>query len=213
MEINFLCVHKDFRSKRITPLLMKEIKRIARLDGTTRFFWTAAALLRDPNPISKAQYVTFSTSCSAIRILSHRHSNRYYHRMLNIPVLVDVGFWSTSDIDQAIEINRVGLPSLVGLRPMELRDVPQVTKLFNQYMNRFEMVPVLNLAEAEHQFMMTALATEDAGIEKVTWSYVVEVRSHNTFLCSLRCKTFRSCRTRKQIRSPISLRSTLCPPR
>jgi hypothetical protein len=105
-------------------------------------------------------------------------------------VLVDVGFWSTSNIDEAIESNRVGLPSLVGLRPMELRDVPQVTELFNQYMNRFEMVPVLNLAEAEHQFM-TGQATEDVGIEKATWSYVVEARSHNTFLRSLRCITFR----------------------
>jgi hypothetical protein len=191
---------------------MKEIKRIAGLDGTTRFFWTAAALLRNPNPISKIQYVPdILYTSSAVRILSHWNSNRYYHRALNIPVLIDVGFWSASDIEEAIESNCVGLSSLVGLRPMELRDMPQVTELFNQYMNRFEMVPVLNLAEAEHQFMMTGQATEDVGIEKVTRSYVVEVRSHNTFLRSLRYIMFRISRTRKPTRSPISLHSTLCP--
>ncbi|KAF8234573.1 acyl-CoA N-acyltransferase [Tricholoma matsutake] len=128
MEINFLCIHKDFHLKCITPLLMKEIKKIA----------------------------------------------QYYHHALNIPVLIDISFWPTSNINEAIERNCVGLPSLVGLRPMELRDVPQVMELFNQYMNRFKMVPILNLAEAEHQFMMTRQATEDVGIKKVTWSYVVE---------------------------------------
>lgn len=213
MEINLLCVHKDFHSKRITPLLMKEIKKIAQLDGTTRFFWTAAALLHNPNPIWKAQYMTSSTSCSTVCILSHWHSNRYYHHALNIPVLIDISFWPTSNINEAIERNCVGLPSLVGLRPMELRDVPQVMELFNQYMNRFEMVPILNLTEAEHQFMMTRQATEDVGIKKVTWSYVVEVRSHNTFLCRLRGITFRICRTQKPTMSLISLLSTLCPTR
>jgi glycylpeptide N-tetradecanoyltransferase len=68
-EINFLCVHKKLRSKRLTPLLIKEITRRVNLTGVWQATFTAGVVI--PKPVA---------TC------------RYYHRSINPKKLVDVGF-------------------------------------------------------------------------------------------------------------------------
>ncbi|VEU38730.1 unnamed protein product [Pseudo-nitzschia multistriata] len=69
VEINFLCVHKKLRSKRLAPVLIKEITRRVNQKGVFQAVYTAGVVL--PVPVASA---------------------RYYHRSLNPKKLVKVGF-------------------------------------------------------------------------------------------------------------------------
>ena len=70
-EINFLCVHKKLRAKRLTPLLIKEVTRRVNLTGVWQAVYTAGVVI--PRPVA---------TC------------RYYHRSINPKKLVEVGFSS-----------------------------------------------------------------------------------------------------------------------
>ena len=54
-EINFLCVHKKLRSKRLAPVLIKEITRRSHLEGVFQATYTAGAVL--PKPVSTCRLV------------------------------------------------------------------------------------------------------------------------------------------------------------
>ena len=69
VEINFLCVHKKLRSKRMAPVLIKEITRRVNLHGIFQAVYTAGVVL--PRPVG---------SC------------RYWHRSLNPRKLIEVKF-------------------------------------------------------------------------------------------------------------------------
>ncbi|KAJ5649280.1 Glycylpeptide N-tetradecanoyltransferase [Penicillium longicatenatum] len=55
IEINFLCIHKKLRSKRLTPLLIKEITRRCYLQGIYQAIYTAAAILPTPLPANSTK--------------------------------------------------------------------------------------------------------------------------------------------------------------
>jgi len=67
VEINFLCVHKKLRSKRLAPVLIREITRRVNLTGIFQAVYTAGVVL--PKPV---------TTC------------RYWHRSLNPRKLIEV---------------------------------------------------------------------------------------------------------------------------
>ncbi|PFH54270.1 hypothetical protein AMATHDRAFT_135405 [Amanita thiersii Skay4041] len=161
-EINYLCVHKKLRSKRLAPVLIKEITRQVHLKGIFQAIYTAGILI--PTPISIC---------------------RYFHRALNIPKLIDTKFTHvprSMTLARMIRINK--LPSTTtstsGLREMEERDVQQVTRLFSKYMERFSMSPIFGTQEIRHQFLSGKgrgnIGDGGAGRREgqVTWAYVVE---------------------------------------
>ncbi|KAF5381046.1 hypothetical protein D9615_004033 [Tricholomella constricta] len=160
-EINYLCVHKKLRSKRLAPVLIKEVTRQVHLKGTFQAIYTAGVVI--PTPVSVC---------------------RYHHRLMNIPKLVDIKFCyvpRSMTLARMIRVNKV--PSTFttrGLRQMEGKDVQQVADLFTRYMKRFEMVPVFGEDEVQHQFMsgIGTGAVGDGGpgrrVGQVTWTYVVE---------------------------------------
>jgi glycylpeptide N-tetradecanoyltransferase len=49
VEINFLCVHKQLRSKRVAPVLIREITRRVNQEGIFQAAFTAGVVL--PKPI------------------------------------------------------------------------------------------------------------------------------------------------------------------
>ncbi|KAI0333481.1 N-myristoyl transferase [Cubamyces sp. BRFM 1775] len=163
-EVNFLCVHKKLRSKRLAPVLIKEVTRQCHLQGIFQALYTGGVLL--PTPVS---------TC------------RYYHRCLNIPKLVAVRFTGvppSMTLARMIRLHKLPeRPRLLnqGLREMEERDVSQVTDLFGRYMQRFHMVPVMNEDEVRHQFL-SGLGEGPRGTDswkqrregQVVWTYVVE---------------------------------------
>ncbi|KAG1462923.1 hypothetical protein G6F56_005409 [Rhizopus delemar] len=146
-EINFLCVHKKLRSKRLAPVLIKEITRKSHLENIFQAVYTAGVVL--PKPVS---------TC------------RYYHRSLNPKKLVECNFSripAKSTLSRLIKQNKVGEEtSTVGLREMKLEDVPQVRQLLNTYLARFDFAPVFETDEDVKHWILPH--------EKVVWSYVVE---------------------------------------
>lgn len=53
VEINFLCVHKKLRSKRMAPVLIREVTRRVNLEGIFQAVYTAGVLL--PRPFSTSR--------------------------------------------------------------------------------------------------------------------------------------------------------------
>ncbi|RDW82511.1 glycylpeptide N-tetradecanoyltransferase [Coleophoma cylindrospora] len=150
-EINFLCIHKKLRAKRLAPVLIKEITRRCYLQKTWQAIYTAGVVL--PKPVS---------TC------------RYFHRSLNWQKLYEVGFSPMprhSTVAQ--QIRNYKLPektSTKGLRQMEAKDLDAVLALFKSYMGKFDMAPVFTKEEIDHWM----LHKNDAPGDRVVWTYVVE---------------------------------------
>ncbi|CAK5264619.1 unnamed protein product [Mycena citricolor] len=156
-EINYLCVHKKLRSKRLAPVLIKEVTRQVHLKGIFQAIYTAGVVI--PTPIAVC---------------------RYNHRSLNISKLVDVGFTfvpRNMTIARMIRDNRVPDSPILNIRPMQEKDVVGVAELYTKYMARFDMFPVLNLDEVRHQFLSgqgTGPVKDGRREAQVVWTYVVE---------------------------------------
>ena len=56
VEINFLCVHKRMRSKRVAPVLIREITRRVHVNGIFQAVYTAGVVL--PKPLAACKYVS-----------------------------------------------------------------------------------------------------------------------------------------------------------
>ena len=54
VEINFLCVHKKLRSKRVAPVLIREITRRVNCKGLFQAVYTAGVVL--PRPVASCRY-------------------------------------------------------------------------------------------------------------------------------------------------------------
>lgn len=59
VEINFLCVHKKLRSKRVAPVLIREITRRVNLRGIFQAVYTAGVVL--PKPVATCRFVVCFT--------------------------------------------------------------------------------------------------------------------------------------------------------
>jgi glycylpeptide N-tetradecanoyltransferase len=95
VEINFLCVHKQLRSKRVTPVLVKEITRRVNSIGIFQAAFTAGIIL--PKPIA---------------------TSRYWHRSLNPKKLIECGFSSlTRKMTMKMSIRLYKLPDVRLFRP------------------------------------------------------------------------------------------------
>ncbi|KAL3474664.1 Glycylpeptide N-tetradecanoyltransferase [Aspergillus californicus] len=150
-EINFLCIHKKLRSKRLAPVLIKEITRRCYLNGIYQAIYTAGVVL--PTPVS---------SC------------RYYHRPLDWLKLYEVGFSPLpSGSTKARQITKNHLPSHIStpnLRPMEAKDIDVVHNLLERYLKEFDLNQAFSREEIEHWLVHR----ENPQKEQVVWSYVAE---------------------------------------
>lgn len=130
-EINFLCVHKSLRTKRLATVLIKEVTRRVNLHDIWQAVYTAGVLI--PLPIAKTTY---------------------WHRSLNPKKLVEVGFSSLpSGTPMARYVKILKLPterSIPGLREMVKKDVRVVCELLNAYLTRFDVHLEFSNSEVEH---------------------------------------------------------------
>ncbi len=166
VEINYLCVHKRLRSKRLAPVLIKEIARQCHLKGIFQPIYTAGIVI--PTPIS----------C------------RYYHRTLNVPKLVDVKFtYVPRDMTIARVIRQSKVPSTssrVLTSGRWKRGMCRRSELYRRYIERFDMVPLFEEEDIRHQFLSwrgTGEREASTGRRpaQVGWTYVAEVRSRAFF--------------------------------
>jgi glycylpeptide N-tetradecanoyltransferase len=107
-EVNYLCVHKKLRTKRLAPVLIKEVTRRVNLTNVWQAMYTAGVVI--PRPIA---------------------TTTYYHRSLNAKKLVEVGFNSLpSGMPMARYQKMQKLPNesdvnIIGnIRPMIQKDIP-----------------------------------------------------------------------------------------
>eukprot|EP00940_MAST-03C_sp_MAST-3C-sp2_P002815 g2815.t1 len=118
-EINFLCVHKKLRAKRLAPVLIKEVTRRINRKGIWQAVYTAGVVL--PKPIGKC---------------------RYWHRSLNPKKLIDVGFsriGARMTLARTIKLYKLPAKPAGKLRPMTKADVPSACKLLNTYLAKFKL--------------------------------------------------------------------------
>ncbi|KAG9789956.1 Glycylpeptide N-tetradecanoyltransferase [Exophiala dermatitidis] len=150
VEINFMCVHKKLRSRRLAPVLIKEITRRCNLDGVYQAIYTAGVVL--PTPVG---------SC------------RYYHRSLDWLKLYEVGFSPLPpNSTPAKMVARNQLPpntSTPGWRVMQDKDVDAVHDLLSRYLKRFDLAQEFTRDEVEHWFI-----NRQKPEDQVVWSFVVE---------------------------------------
>ncbi|KAK8940101.1 Glycylpeptide N-tetradecanoyltransferase 1 [Platanthera guangdongensis] len=130
-EVNFLCVHKKLRSKRLAPVLIKEVTRRVHREDTWQAAYTAGVVL--PTPISTCQY---------------------WHRSLNPKKLIEVGFsrlGARMTMSRTIRLYKLPpSPVIPGFRKMEIRDVPAVTSLLRVYLSKFAVAPDLDEKDVAH---------------------------------------------------------------
>mmetsp|Transcript_2473 Transcript_2473/g.3351 ORF Transcript_2473/g.3351 Transcript_2473/m.3351 type:complete len:457 (+) Transcript_2473:110-1480(+) len=130
-EINFLCVHKKLRSKRLAPVLIKEITRRVNLRNMWQAVYTAGVVI--PTPMAKC---------------------RYWHRTINPKKLIAVGFSSLGPrMTMARTIRLYKLPAqtqIPGFRKMELKDAAAVAKMLKGYLSQFNIWIEFDESEVKH---------------------------------------------------------------
>jgi len=131
VEVNFLCVHKRLRSKRLAPVLIKEITRRVNHTGVFQAVYTAGVVLP-----------------------GHVASCRYYHRTLDAKKLVEIGFTRVPPRMTMARMQKLyklpGATSLATLRPMTPEDVPAAHALVSRYLERFKLSVVFSEEEFAH---------------------------------------------------------------
>ncbi|CAD7947654.1 unnamed protein product [Amoebophrya sp. A25] len=130
-EINYLCIHKKLRSKRLAPVLIKEVTRRINCEGIWQAVYTAGIVL--PKPVAQC---------------------RYWHRSINPRKLIEIGF---SHLQPRMTMSRTvklyQLPATAqtpGFRIMEERDIPQVTDLLNNFLQKYLLRPIMSKDEVRH---------------------------------------------------------------
>uniref|UniRef100_A0A915CTN1 Glycylpeptide N-tetradecanoyltransferase n=1 Tax=Ditylenchus dipsaci TaxID=166011 RepID=A0A915CTN1_9BILA len=146
VEINFLCVHKKLRSKRVAPVLIREITRRVNLKGIFQATFTAGIII--PKPVG---------AC------------RYWHRSLNPKKLIETNF---SHVGKNMTLQRTlkfyklpEEPRVNGLKKMESRHVSSAFSLLNNYLKKYDMAPVFAEDEFKHFFVPR---------DNVVYSFVIE---------------------------------------
>lgn len=136
-EINFLCVHKKLRSKKLAPILIKEITRRVNLHNIWSAVYTSGDVI--PHPFSFAPYL---------------------HRSLNPKKNVETGF-STLPSNEPLaryvkrmkihglkDIDLIGTPRL-----MESKDIPQVYQLYKEFYKKYDMHFKFSQSDVGHHLM------------------------------------------------------------
>jgi len=137
VEINFLCVHKKLRTKRLAPVLIKEITRRVNLMGRWQAVYTAGVLL--PKPVAKC---------------------RYWHRSLQFKKLLDVKFtYLPAQQTIAGQIKHLAVPKTPARawREMTSADVPAVRRLLMEHLEKSVFPSFLSLSSSLSLLLSTSL--------------------------------------------------------
>ena len=145
-EIDFLCVKKEYRNKRLAPLLIREVSRRIHMRNKWWAVYTSGTML--PKPFAQTTY---------------------YHRNLNVKKLVDIHFtYLPHNINMARAKNIYKLPTelpIKGFRPMEEKDVDQVHDLLAEFEKQFKVHGYYDKDLVKHWFLPR---------KNVVYSYVRE---------------------------------------
>ena len=123
VQINFLCVHPDYRDRGFAPILISEIKRIANTNDIWQAMYTAVTKI--PGSVAKSSY---------------------WHRFLNVKRLVKTGFYHTDRLrEKYFEIRGNSQ-----FRRMTTKDIPKVTRILEKYFKEFKVAPHIDKNWVKH---------------------------------------------------------------
>lgn len=149
-EVNFLCVHKKYRSFSMASVLVKEVVRRSNLRKIWQGVYTSGSLL--PTPFTQT---------------------RYYHRSLNPKKLIETRFtYANPKVSLAAyeKLNQVPEKPVLAegyvLRPSEEKDIKQIRKLVIDYLSQFAIYQEYTKEEAKHWFLHREDVIEAFVIEK-----------------------------------------------
>lgn len=144
VEVNFLCICKSLRSKRLAPMLIREVTRRVNLLGIFQAIYTAGIEL--PAPYYTAQY---------------------YHRPLRVDELIQTGFCPPGTIEYPLGTGTSICPSSsLRLRRMQPEDLPAVRGLLDEYLCKFQLAAIFPEPEDAAHWLLPS--------EGVMYSYVSE---------------------------------------
>jgi len=166
VEINFLCVHKKLRNKRLAPVLIKEVTRRTNLTGVWQAVYTAGVVL--PKPVAQ---------------------NRYYHRSLNPKKLIDIGFSRLNKrmtISRMMKLYRLPVNPLVpGFRELQQRDIPAACRLLTNYLKKFGLVQTFTEDEFAHWFFPRNGVVNSYVVENPSSHQITDMTSFYTLPSSI----------------------------
>lgn len=143
VEINFLCVHKKLRSKRVAPVLIREITRRVNLKSIFQAVYTAGVVL--PKPIATCRFVRAQIECFYLVTVQVEERfcfyYRYWHRSLNPKKLIDIKFSHlTRNMTMQRTLKLYKLPEntkVPGFRKLVYTDIPQAHKILTEVSNYY----------------------------------------------------------------------------
>ena len=157
-KVFFLCVKKEFRNRRLTPVLIKEITRRVNLKNIWQGVYRTFAYL--PKAFTKSQY---------------------YFRSINLKKLLDVHYTYLPNNKMSIgtAIKKYELPdepNISGFRKMEEKDLEQIYNLIMARNKKYKIYEILTLKELEHWLLP---------MNNIVYTYVLEDEEHKiTDFCS-----------------------------
>jgi glycylpeptide N-tetradecanoyltransferase len=149
-SVNYLCVNKKLREKRLAPVLIKELTRRINLSSVYQAVFTAGIVI--PRPIATASY---------------------YHRSLNPKKLIEAGFSvlpAGESMAQHLKKQKIAKDSEISftsgfIREMTTKDIPQVYALLKQHLEKCKLAPKYKQEDVGHLLLPN---------DRLVYTYVVE---------------------------------------
>eukprot|EP01063_Lacrimia_lanifica_P040482 TRINITY_DN9186_c0_g1_i1.p2 TRINITY_DN9186_c0_g1~~TRINITY_DN9186_c0_g1_i1.p2 ORF type:complete len:481 (+),score=249.17 TRINITY_DN9186_c0_g1_i1:51-1493(+) len=138
-EINFLCVNKRCREKRLAPLLIQEVTRRVNLKGVWQAIYTAGIMIT--STIAQCQY--WHRSLNPEKLIAIRFSR--------IPPKFEKFQRPQQQVKKHYQLPEK--PQIPGMRAMTKKDHKQVRILLENYLKKFGVFPIFTNDEICHWFL------------------------------------------------------------
>ena len=130
-KVSFLCVKKEFRNRRLAPVLIREITRRINLKNIWQGVYATYTYL--PKPFSKCEY---------------------FYRCINLKKLIDVQYTSLPgklSLGKALKNHELPEePQITGFRKMEEKDLEQIYELIKNNINKYKIYEIFSKEKISH---------------------------------------------------------------
>jgi glycylpeptide N-tetradecanoyltransferase len=130
VEINFLCISKKLRTKRLAPVMIKEVTRRTNLRNIFQAVYTANLEL--PNILA---------------------TSRYLLRFINVKKLVDIGFTNINNKSMSMyeKLYKIKEPE-IKMRPIENKDLDVCFDKLNKKLMNYNLTQIFDKKTFNHYF-------------------------------------------------------------
>jgi glycylpeptide N-tetradecanoyltransferase len=155
VQINFLCVHDKYRTLGFAPLLISEMKRIANTKGIWQAVYTAVTKI--PTPLVKSNY---------------------WHRILNVKKLSDIGFFKVSNKTKQKYLEVRGTSQF---RKMQTKDIPRVTRILQNHFKQFKIAPMIDKTWVKHWILPANSYVNDTDDTFISFYDIPNVKNDGSY--------------------------------